>query len=93
MAIRRLVTENLGYALLGGPALGIVSYLGGAYLADAAVGIGCGVVVYGLGWVLAVRRSGREGQRSTPDSDGERSRQEKELEIEKGGYGGNSGGG
>jgi len=93
MTVRRAVAENLGYALLGGPVLGIASYLGGAYLAGTTVGVGCGVVVYGLGWLLAVRNSRREGDRPTPGSDGERQRREMELEAEKGGYGGNSGGG
>ena len=93
MTVQRVVAENLGYALLGGPVLGVISYLGGAHLAGTTVGIGCGVVVYGLGWLLAVRNSRREGQRSTPDSDGDRKRRERELEMEKGGYGGNGGGG
>ncbi|WP_276281540.1 hypothetical protein [Halorussus caseinilyticus] len=91
MRIRRLVTGNLGYALLGGPVLGIISVLVGTYLFGTVPGIGCAVVVYGLGWALAVRRSERRTQKPMPDSDDDRTR--KELEAEKGSFGGNGGGG
>lgn len=93
MTIRRLVTANLGYALLGGPVLGILSFLVGAYLFGTVPGIGCAVAVYGLGWALAVRQSEQETQESMLDSDDGRTRHEKELEVEKGSFGGNGGGG
>lgn len=93
MTVRRLVAGNLGYALLGGPVLGIISFLVGTYLFGTAPGIGFAIVIYGLGWALAVRQPERETPKSTPDSDDERTRQKKELEMEKGSFGGNGGGG
>ncbi|MFC4448707.1 hypothetical protein [Halorussus aquaticus] len=92
MRIRRFATENLGYALLGGPVLGIATFLVGAALFGTVPGIGCAVVVYGLGWALAVRQSERETEKPTPDSDDERTRREKELEMQKGSFGGDGGG-
>ena len=71
MTGRDLVAQNLGYAVLGG----------------IAVGVGCGAVVYGLGWALTVRRD-RKPPESASGSDGERSRREDELEAEKGAHGG-----
>ena len=91
MTIRQHVTGNLGYVLLGGPVLGLISFLVGTYLFGTVPGIGCAVVVYGLGWTLAIRQSERETRRPTPDSDDDRTR--KELQTEKGSFGGNGGGG
>ncbi|WP_158057824.1 YccF domain-containing protein [Halorussus halophilus] len=93
MTMRQHLTENLGYALLGGPVLGLISFLVGASLFGTVPGIGFAVAVYSLGWVLAIRQSEQEAQKPPSDRDEKRSRREKELEMEKGGYGGNGGAG
>jgi hypothetical protein len=90
VTIRRLVAENLGYALLGGPVLAIASFLVGSSLLGTPLGVGCAVAVYGLGWTLAARRSERRTEPPT-DSDDERTRRENELEAEKGSFGGGGG--
>ncbi|UPW02009.1 hypothetical protein M0R88_07915 [Halorussus gelatinilyticus] len=91
--MRRLVVENLGYALLGGPVLGVLSFLVGWALLGAVPGVGCAVAVYGLGWALTARQSARERPDPTPEPDEERTRRERELEVEKGSFGGDGGGG
>lgn len=93
MSLRRLVAENLGYALLGGPVLGIISFLVGNYLFGIGAAVAGAVVVYALGWALTVRQSDEGTRGSEPDSDDERTRRNKEMEMEKGSYGGSSGGG
>lgn len=95
MTIPRIVRQNLGYALLGGPALGAVSFVVGTSLFGTTAGIGSGLAVYGLGWVLSARRSEQEpqGSTSTSDPDGDRDRREREAEAQKSGYGGGGGGG
>jgi hypothetical protein len=93
MTTRRVVAENLGYALLGGPVLALASALVGTYLFGTVPGIGCAIAVYSLGWALTIRQSERETPESVPDSDDERTRREKELQAEKGSFGGDGGGG
>jgi uncharacterized protein (DUF2062 family) len=88
MSVRRLLSENLGYALLGGPVLGLISFLIGMSIFGTVPGIGCGVIVYGLGWVLAAQSTEQKAEESVD----KQSRRQKELEMEKGGFGGNGGG-
>ena len=49
METPRLVRGNLGYALLGGPALAAVSCLAGAALVGTPAGVAAGVATYALG--------------------------------------------
>jgi hypothetical protein len=87
MEPRRALADNLAYALLGGPALALLAFAAGAYIHGVAAGLALAALVYGTGWVLAVRES-EAGTESGDDS-----QRERELEAEKSGYGGNSGGG
>ena len=90
MNVPDAVTENLGYALLGGPAVAAVSGLARAAVFGAAGGVACGATAYGLGWALAARRSrGDAAPPSEADESGDR--REAELEAEKGSYGGGGG--
>jgi hypothetical protein len=97
METLRLVRGNLGYALLGGPALAAVSCLAGAALVGTAAGVAAGVATYALGWALVTRRSAgkpseaKGPERSAADADDERERREREAEAGKGGYGGGGG--
>ena len=93
METPRVVRENLGYALLGGPALAVVSFVVGAGLAGTAAGVAGAVATYALGWALAARRS--SGEPDEAESSGSASdaadRREREAEAGKGGYGGGGG--
>ncbi|TKX68727.1 hypothetical protein [Halorubrum sp. SP9] len=101
METPRVVRENLGYALLGGPALAAVSFVAGAEFLGAAAGV-VAAATYALGWALSARRSESAAARSAAarsaaaqsaaDADGDRERREREAEAEKGGYGGGGGG-
>jgi hypothetical protein len=91
MTVARTVRENLGYALLGGPALAAVSFLAGAQFFGTIAGVGIGVVTYALGWMLSARRS-RSGSTRAADADDDRDRREREADARKGGYGGSGGG-
>ena len=102
METPRVVRENLGYALLGGPALAAVAFVAGAESLGAAAGVAVAVATYALGWALSARRSGSApdrspSERSPPErspsnADDERDRREREAEAGKGGYGGGGGG-
>ncbi|SFR39457.1 hypothetical protein [Halorubrum sodomense] len=97
METPRVVRENLGYALLGGPALAAVSFVAGAEFLGAAAGVVVAAATYALGWALSARRSESAAARSAAaqsaaDADGDRERREREAEAEKGGYGGGGGG-
>jgi len=97
METPRVVRKNLGYALLGGPALAVASFVAGAGLFDTAAGVAGAVATYALGWALSARRTeAAAGQsaaeRSASDADGDRDRREREAEAGKGGYGGGGGG-
>ena len=97
MAPPGVVRENLGYALLGGPALAAVAFVAGAWLAGTAAGVAVAVATYALGWALSVRRTESTAERSTSerspsDADGDRDRREREAEAGKGGFGGGGGG-
>jgi hypothetical protein len=98
METARLVRENLGYALLGGPALAAASYLAGAALVGTAAGVAAAVAAYVLGWALVARRSGGEPseaeglERSASDGGDKRERRERAAEAGKSGYGGGGGG-
>ncbi|MDB2241232.1 hypothetical protein [Halorubrum ezzemoulense] len=87
MTVRDVVTDNLGYALLGGPAVAVLSGLAGASALGTAGGVACGTAAYGLGWVLAVRRSTGDAEPPS-DADEADGRREGELEAQKGSYGG-----
>ncbi|MFA1611570.1 hypothetical protein [Halobellus rubicundus] len=93
MREHRFLRENLGYAIIGGPVLSVITSLVGMHLFDTVGGIGCGLVVYSIGWVLSITQSNEDSQESVSDPDSERSRRENELEAEKGAFGGNGGGG
>ncbi len=102
METPRVVRENLGYALLGGPALAAVAFVAGAESLGAAAGVAVAVATYALGWALSARRSGSGSdrspsersppERSPSNADDERDRREREAEAGKGGYGGGGGG-
>jgi hypothetical protein len=97
MEVPRVVRENLGYALLGGPALAAVSFAAGAGLFGTAAGVAAAVATYALGWALAARRSasppeGSPSERPAADADDDRDRREREAEAGKGGFGGGGGG-
>ncbi|EMA71700.1 hypothetical protein [Halorubrum distributum] len=102
METPRVVRENLGYALLGGPALAAVAFVAGAQSLGAAAGVAVAVATYALGWALSARRSGSGSERSPAErspperspsnADDERDRREREAEAGKGGYGGGGGG-
>lgn len=89
MALRELISNNLGYALLGGPTVALVVFGVGTLVTNIALGGVLGVTAYGIGWILATRAS--TGSVESDSEDGQ-SRRERELEMEKGAYGGNSGG-
>ncbi|QUO47284.1 MULTISPECIES: hypothetical protein [Halorubrum] len=94
MEMPRVVRENLGYTLLGGPALAAVSFVAGAVLFGTVAGIVAAVATYALGWALSARRSASErstSERSASDTDDERERREREAEAGKGGFGGGGG--
>ncbi|MDV7348524.1 hypothetical protein R3751_01865 [Halorubrum distributum] len=102
METPRVVRENLGYALLGGPALAAVAFVAGAESLGAAAGVAVAVATYALGWALSARRSGSGSERSPSErspperspsnADDERDRREREAEAGKGGFGGGGGG-
>ncbi|WP_424014605.1 hypothetical protein ACOZ35_16660 [Halorubrum xinjiangense] len=87
-----VVRENLGYALLGGPALAAVSFVVGAQFLGTAAGVAVAVAMYALGWALSARRSGSAPERSASDANDDRERREREAEAGKGGFGGGGGG-
>ncbi|MYL69109.1 hypothetical protein, partial [Halorubrum distributum] len=97
METPRVVRENLGYALLGGPALAAVAFVAGAESLGAAAGVAVAVATYALGWALLARRSGSGSvrspaersppERSPSNADDERDRREREAEAGKGGFG------
>ncbi|MYL17564.1 hypothetical protein GLW36_13045, partial [Halorubrum terrestre] len=94
METPRVVRENLGYALLGGPALAAVAFVAGAESLGAAAGVAVAVATYALGWALSARRSGSGSdrspserlppERSPSNADDERDRREREAEAGKG---------
>ena len=92
MKTPRVVRENLGYALLGGPALAALSFVAGAEFLGTAAGVAAAVATYALGWVLSARRSASGSERSPSDAGDERERREREAEAGKGGFGGGGGG-
>ncbi|QKG91730.1 hypothetical protein HPS36_02290 [Halorubrum salinarum] len=96
METPRVVRENLGYALLGGPALAAVAFAAGAWLVGTAAGVAAAVAAYALGWALAARRSESTpersaSERSAANADDDRDRREREAEAGKGGYAGGDG--
>ena len=89
----RAVSENPGYALLGGPMLAVLFYAVGTYLFATGFGLALAFVVYVLGWALVLRSSDEEEGGSPESDDDGRTRRERGLEVETGGDGGNGGGG
>lgn len=89
MKFIRPISDNLAYALLGGPMVALVIFGVGTLVFDPVPAAIVGLTAYGVGWGLAVRAADTD---PVEDSEDGQSRREQELELEKGASGGNSGG-
>lgn len=84
--VRDALLDNVGFVLLGAPALFVVSLGTGTIVLglSAVLALALAVAVTAVAGLLAVRTDGSDGGRRSADG---RSRREKEMDAKKGSYG------